>query len=84
MRIVCVAFAYLLAVVGCSGSSPNMPADMATPPPPPPTLLQACTDSMPDVYGLPSNLPANDSSHRGEVIRCGYDRYRSATEINTQ
>ncbi|MGZ3406064.1 MAG: lipase family protein [Polyangia bacterium] len=84
MRIVCFAFAYLLAVVGCSGSSPNMPADMATPPPPPPTLLQACTDSMPDVYVLPSNLPAYDSSHRGDVIRCGYDRYLSATEINTQ
>jgi hypothetical protein len=53
---------------------------MATPPPP--TLLQACTDAIADVYTLPANLPAFDASHRGDVIRCAYDRYLSAADIN--
>ncbi len=55
---------------------------MATPAPP--TLLQACTDSVNDVYTLPANLPAFDATHRGDVIRCAYDRYLSASEINAQ
>lgn len=52
-------------------------------PPPPPMLLQACSDAVADVYTLPANLPTFDSSHRGDVIRCAYDRYLSAADINT-
>ncbi|MCU1277472.1 MAG: Triacylglycerol lipase precursor [bacterium] len=55
---------------------------MATPAPP--ALLQACTDALADVYTLPANLPAYDSSHRGDVIRCSYDRYLSAAAINAK
>jgi hypothetical protein len=73
-----------LLVLGCGGSSNQTPADMATPPPPPPALLQACTDAIADVYTLPSGLPAFDASHRGDVIRCGYDRYLSAADINAK
>lgn len=78
-----LAFASLLAVAGCGGSSPAMPPDMGPPPPPPPALLVGCTDAVADVYTLPANLPAYDSSHRGDVIRCAYDRYLSAAAINT-
>ncbi|MCU1278297.1 MAG: Triacylglycerol lipase precursor [bacterium] len=53
-----------------------------TPAPPPPALLQACTDAIADVYTLPTGLPAFDLSHRGDVIRCGFDRYLSPAQIN--
>jgi hypothetical protein len=74
--------ALCLTLVGCGGSPTTTPADMA--PPAPPALLQACTDAIADVYTLPANLPAFDSTHRGDVVRCGYDKYLSAADINTQ
>src|SRR5438270_3399257 len=78
------AFVLAIAAAGCGGSpSTPAPSDMATPPPPPPALLQACTDAIADVYTLPAGLPAFDASHRGDVIRCAYDRYLSASDINT-
>ena len=56
---------------------------MATAPPPPaPQLAMACKDAITDVYTLPSGLPAYDSSHRGDVIRCAPDVYLSADQVN--
>ncbi|MDB4964913.1 MAG: Triacylglycerol lipase precursor [Myxococcales bacterium] len=76
---------WALLVLGCSNSPATSPPDMAMlPPPPPPALLQACTDAIADVYTLPAGLPAYDSTHRGDVIRCAYDKYLSAAEINKQ
>src|SRR6478672_9195838 len=79
------AWCAVLLALGCGGSSsktPDAAPDAAEPPPPPPALLQACTDAIADVYTLPDNLPPYDASHRGDVIRCGYDHYLSATDIN--
>lgn len=77
-----ILLALVLPFYGCGGSTPATPADMATPPPPPPALLQACSDTVPDVYTLPAQLPPYDASHRGDVIRCAYDKYLSAAGIN--
>lgn len=71
----------LFVTLGCGSESPSTP-DAPPPPPPPPALLQACTDAIADVYTLPTQLPPYDSSHRGDVIRCGYDHYLSAADIN--
>jgi pimeloyl-ACP methyl ester carboxylesterase len=54
-----------------------------TPPPPPPTLMMACNDTVASVYTLPTGLPAYDSSHRGDVVRCAYDRYFSAAQLTS-
>jgi hypothetical protein len=77
-----ILFAGALLVLGCKGSGTD-PVMMSTPtpPPPPPTLMLACSDSLSSVYTLPSGLPAYDSSHRGDVIRCAYDRYFSASQL---
>ena len=72
----------LTTLAGCGGSSATMPADMATPPPPPPALLLSCSDAIADVYTAPADLPPYDRSLRGDVIRCGYDKYLSAAAIN--
>jgi hypothetical protein len=79
-----VAWCAALVALGCGSSSSKTPdaAADAAPPPPPPALLQACTDAIADVYTLPADLPPYDASHRGDVIRCGYDRYLSAADIN--
>jgi pimeloyl-ACP methyl ester carboxylesterase len=44
----------------------------------------ACKDALADVYKLPTGLPAYDSSHRGDVIRCAPAGYLSAAEANAQ
>lgn len=71
-----------VTLCGCGGGSTKAPPDMA--PPPPPLLLQACSDAIADVYTLPANLPAYDASHRGDVVRCAYDRYLPSSVINTR
>ncbi len=76
-----LAFVPMLMLLGCGGSSPGAPADM-TAPSPPPALLLACSDAVADVYTAPSSLPPFDASHRGDVIRCAYDRFLSAAAIN--
>jgi hypothetical protein len=74
----------MLVLVGCSGevSSENGgdlgvverrgPAAIAIP----------CGDLRDDVFKLPLNLSPFDSSHRGEIFRCAYDRYLSAADAN--
>src|SRR4051794_4620242 len=69
-----------LCVLGCSnGQSMPAPPDMATPATP--MLLQACTDTVSDVYAAPTGLPAYDSSHRGDVVRCAFDTYIPASRL---
>lgn len=51
---------------------------------PPPDLAMACADSPADVYVLPTNLPAMDDSHRGDVFRCAKAESLSASKIDAQ
>ena len=74
--------AYVLLAFGCKSSSPVMPPDMAMRPTP--TLLQACRDAVADVYSAPAGLPPFDASHRGDVVRCGFDKYIPAATLNAQ
>ena len=60
-------------------------ADMASPDMttlPPPQLAVACNDAITDVYVEPTGLPAYDSSHRGDVVRCAKDRSLTAAQVN--
>ena len=51
---------------------------------PPPELAMACSDALADVYTLPSNLPAMDDTHRGDVFRCATTESLSAYKVNKQ
>ena len=48
------------------------------------TLLQACTDSIADVYTLPAGLPPYDATHRGDVVRCALDQRMGSDKLNAQ
>lgn len=50
--------------------------------PPPSPFTIPCTDTLTDVYVKPASLPAFDLSHRGDVIRCAFDRHISATDLD--
>jgi hypothetical protein len=43
----------------------------------------ACSDAVDAVYTAPAGLPAFDPSHRGDVVRCAYDRTLTHDQINT-
>lgn len=49
-----------------------------------PQLAQACSDSLADVYTLPSDLPVMDDSHRGDVFRCAIAEKLTVPEIKAQ
>lgn len=51
---------------------------------PAPDLAMPCADAVADVYSLPTNLPAMDDSHRGDVFRCAKAESLSASKVNTQ
>jgi hypothetical protein len=46
-------------------------------------LAIACTDTVDAVYTAPANLPAFDATHRGDVVRCAFDRSLTASQINS-
>jgi pimeloyl-ACP methyl ester carboxylesterase len=50
----------------------------------PPDLAMPCTDSLADVYNLPSSLPTMDDSHRGDVFRCAPTESLSTYKVNAQ
>jgi pimeloyl-ACP methyl ester carboxylesterase len=49
-----------------------------------PQLARACTDTLADVYTLPTDLPAMDDSHRGDVFRCALAEKLTIPEVQTQ
>src|SRR5260370_2893999 len=72
----------LLIAIGC-GDDSAAPGDMA------PDLAHtvdplaiACTDSVDSVYQPPTGLPAFDLTHRGDIVRCAFDRSMSAATVN--
>jgi pimeloyl-ACP methyl ester carboxylesterase len=67
-------FGCALSVAACGSNNNNAP-------PPPPMLAMACSEKVADLDTLPAGLPAYDSSHRGDVIHCAFDKYISAAEI---
>src|SRR5258708_7685354 len=79
-----ILVAYVSLALGCKSSTHSMPPapDMAIAPTP--MLLRACADAIADVYTAPAGLPAFDASHRGDVIRCGFDKYIPAAQLNAQ
>jgi pimeloyl-ACP methyl ester carboxylesterase len=49
-----------------------------------PQLARACTDTVADIYTLPTDLPAMDDSHRGDVFRCAVTEKMTVPEIQAQ
>jgi pimeloyl-ACP methyl ester carboxylesterase len=49
-----------------------------------PQLAMPCTDSLTDVYTLPTGLPAMDDSHRGDVFRCSVTEKLTVPEVKAQ
>src|SRR5690242_17962997 len=49
-----------------------------------PPLAQPCTDSIGDLYTVPSGLPAMDDTHRGDVVRCTVTEKLTVPEIKAQ
>lgn len=80
------------AVSACGGDdAPNSPDAAVIPPDapvevlgPPPDLAIACSDSLADVYVMPSGLPAMDDSYRGDVFRCAPTESLSTYKVNAQ
>ena len=77
-------------LVGCGGTpaasadlANSTPTDAATPPdlaiggP----FAVACTDTIDAVYTAPAGLPPFDSTHRGDVVRCAFDRMLSVDQL---
>ncbi len=49
-----------------------------------PELAMPCADAAGDLYTLPSDLPAMDDSHRGDVFRCSVTEKLTIPEIQAQ
>jgi dienelactone hydrolase len=49
-----------------------------------PQLAVACSDTLADIYNLPTNLPTMDDSHRGDVFRCALSEKMTVPEIQAQ
>jgi pimeloyl-ACP methyl ester carboxylesterase len=49
-----------------------------------PQLARACSDSLADIYVLPTDLPAMDDTHRGDVFRCAISEKLTVPEIEAQ
>jgi hypothetical protein len=77
----------LLTIAGCGGNNTHMGTpDMApsTSLGPPPQLAIACSDKLADVFTMPTNLPAMDNTHRGDVFHCAPTESLTAAYANTQ
>lgn len=80
----------LLALVACGDDGAQMTPPDAAPDAidysigDPPALAQPCTDTAADIYVLPSDLPAMDDSHRGDVFRCSVSEKLTVPEIKDQ
>src|SRR5438067_12840638 len=62
----------LVALAGCSPSSVN----------PPSILAVSCRDDLAGFFTTtPSDLPAFDPSHRGDVVRCATERAVTADQL---
>ncbi|HEY5949807.1 MAG TPA: lipase family protein [Kofleriaceae bacterium] len=77
-----------LALVGC-GDDAQTPSDAAADAidysiGSHPALAIACSDSLADVYTLPSGLPTMDDSHRGDVFHCALAEKMTVPEIKAQ
>ena len=69
----------VLGMSGCSGSmTPVPPTPVA---PMAPALAISCSDSIDQIYAMPSGLPAFDASHRGDVASCAVDQHLSAQAL---
>lgn len=73
-----------LAVVGCGDEPAVMPDAIDYTLGEAPQLAMPCTDSLADVYTLPSNLPAMDDSRRGDVFRCSVTEKLTVPEVKTK
>jgi pimeloyl-ACP methyl ester carboxylesterase len=77
---------------GCGGDDAPAKTPDAAPMPdapvetlgPPPELAMPCSDSLADVYNLPTSLPTMDNSHRGDVFRCAPSESLSTWKVNAQ
>jgi pimeloyl-ACP methyl ester carboxylesterase len=69
VRTLRLSLLFVVACGGGGGGAPDAPinADAA---PPAVDLAVPCTDTTDQVYVLPTDLPAYDRSHRGDVFRC--------------
>jgi pimeloyl-ACP methyl ester carboxylesterase len=83
----------LTFVIACGGGSSNpdapvvdhdAPIDAEPPLGDAPALAQPCTDTLSDVFTLPSNLPAMNDSHRGDVFRCAVTEKLNASAVKAQ
>src|SRR4051794_6505271 len=77
MRRLLAALAF---VCGCNNSTPA-PMDLG--PPVNPFLIE-CTDTIDDVYAAPASTAGFDASHRGELVRCAYDRAITPAQIDAR
>ena len=86
MRARCLSL-LSLTLLACGDDQPAMPDSAPMPDATDytigdhPQLAVACTDTLADVYNLPSNLPAMDDSHRGDVFRCAISENSSVSAI---
>jgi hypothetical protein len=71
-------FMILVVAWGGCGGGGEAP-DMSVPADP---LAITCTDSKDDVFTLPSDLPAFDPTHRGDVFRCSFEQHVAAADAN--
>src|SRR6187551_2236936 len=85
MRARCLSL-LSLTLLACGDDQPAMP-DSAMPDAidytigDHPQLAVACSDTLADIYNLPSNLPAMDDSHRGDVFRCAISEKLTVPQI---
>jgi pimeloyl-ACP methyl ester carboxylesterase len=80
----------LVAACGGGGSNPDAtviddaPIDSEPPLGDAPALAQPCTDTLTDVYTLPSDLPPMSDGHRGDVFRCAVTEKLTASEVRAK
>jgi acetyl esterase/lipase len=92
MRKLSRYFVSIALVAGCGDDAPTKTPDANVVIPdgpvetlgPPPELAMPCTDSLADVYNLPSSLPTMDDTHRGDVFRCAPTESLSTYKVNAQ
>jgi hypothetical protein len=77
-------FLLSLVFVGCGDPAPVMPDAVDHTLGEAPALAMPCTDSVSDVYVMPSGLPAMDDSRRGDVFRCAVAEKLTVPEIKTK
>ncbi|HEX6835532.1 MAG TPA: alpha/beta fold hydrolase [Polyangia bacterium] len=71
----------LVTLGGCSKAPASAPADGGIAAV---TLAVPCSDAIADVYTAPADLPPYDESHRGDIVRCAFDRAIGPAELSQQ